>query len=51
VPLFDRLDSGESFVNPAQALLTWATDKRIIAAPAFDPGGLKRGAARVRPTR
>jgi cytochrome P450 len=28
IPLFDRLDSSESFVRPAQAALTWATRKR-----------------------
>src|SRR5262249_43381911 len=28
VPLFDRLDSGDSFVRPAQAFVTWATGKR-----------------------
>jgi len=28
VPLFDRLDSGDSFVKPAQAFITWATGKR-----------------------
>jgi len=28
IPLFDRLDSSESFVRPGQAALTWATRKR-----------------------
>ncbi len=28
IPLFDRLDSSESFVRPGQAALTWATGKR-----------------------
>lgn len=28
IPLFDRLDSSESFVRPGQALVTWATGKR-----------------------
>lgn len=28
IPLFDRLDSSESFVRPGQALATWATGKR-----------------------
>jgi len=28
VPLLERLDSGESFVNPSKALITWATQKR-----------------------
>jgi len=28
VPLLDRLDSGDSFVRPAQAFVTWATGKR-----------------------
>jgi len=28
VPLLERLDSGDSFVNPTQALVTWATGKR-----------------------
>ena len=28
IPLFDRLDSAESFVRPGQALVTWATGKR-----------------------
>jgi len=28
VPLFDRLDSGDSFVRPAQAFVTYATGKR-----------------------
>jgi cytochrome P450 len=28
IPLFDRLDSSESFVRPGQAALTWATHKR-----------------------
>ena len=28
VPLFDRLDSGSAFVQPAQAFVTWATGKR-----------------------
>jgi cytochrome P450 len=32
VPLLERLDSGESFVNPAQALVTWATGKRRESA-------------------
>lgn len=28
IPLFDRLDTSESFVRPAQAVVTWATGKR-----------------------
>ena len=28
IPLFDRLDSSESFVRPGQAAVTWATRKR-----------------------
>lgn len=28
IPLFDRLDSSESFVRPGQAAVTWATGKR-----------------------
>jgi cytochrome P450 len=28
IPLFDRLDSSESFVRPAHSFVTWATDKR-----------------------
>jgi len=28
IPLFDRLDSSESFVRPGQAVVTWATGKR-----------------------
>jgi cytochrome P450 len=28
IPLFDRLDSAESFVRPARALVTWASRKR-----------------------
>jgi cytochrome P450 len=28
IPLFDRLDSSESFVRPARTLVTWATRKR-----------------------
>lgn len=28
VPLLDQLDSGESFVHPSQAFVTWATGKR-----------------------
>jgi len=28
IPLFDRLDSSESFVRPGRAVLTWATGKR-----------------------
>jgi cytochrome P450 len=28
IPLFDRLDSSESFVRPGQAAVTWATHKR-----------------------
>ncbi len=29
IPLFDRLDSSESFVRPARTLVTWATRKRL----------------------
>ena len=29
IPLFDRLDSSESFVRPARTLVTWATRKRF----------------------
>ncbi len=29
IPLFDRLDSSESFVRPARNLVTWATSKRF----------------------
>ncbi len=29
IPLFDRLDSSESFVRPARTLFTWATRKRL----------------------
>jgi cytochrome P450 len=29
IPLFDRLDSAESFVRPARTLVTWATRKRF----------------------
>jgi hypothetical protein len=28
IPLFDRLDSSESFVRPGRAVVTWATGKR-----------------------
>jgi cytochrome P450 len=44
IPLFDRLDSSESFVRPARTFVTWATNKR---AERSAMAGIERILARI----